>query len=179
MCKRSGSKAFRTWDRQDGPASWQVGGGPPPSRGRGRGWARGAAPPPGGKVGWDRGEAPPLGGGAGAGQRGVTEAELRSPHVPDSVSSWCEGGSSVGDCPLFDRGVVRGRDQRVLIQPGQAAHMVEPVRIWGEKRRRLLNSAATGTPWAEITRRGHGRNPTRSSCSTRPPCPLLSGGESG
>lgn len=62
-------------------------------------------------MGWDRGEAPPLGGGAGAGQRGVTEAELRSPHVPDSVSSWCEGGSSVGDCPLFDRGVVRGRDQ--------------------------------------------------------------------
>ena len=93
--------------------------GPPPSRGRGQGWARG--------------EAPPLGGGAGAGQRGVTEAELRSPRVPDSVSSWCEEGSSVGDCPLFDRGVVRSRDQRVLVQPGQAAHMVEPVRIWGER----------------------------------------------
>ena len=71
---------------------------------------------------------------AGQGRgRGVTEAELRSPHVPDSVSSWCEGGSSVGDCPLFDRGVVRGRDQRVLVQPGQAAHMVKPVRIWGER----------------------------------------------
>ena len=66
-------------------------GGAPPSRGRGRGRARG--------------EAPPLGGGAGRGG-GVTEAGLRSPRVPDAASGLCEGGSSVGDCPLFDRGVV-------------------------------------------------------------------------
>ena len=109
-------------------------------------WAAGLLPPGGGaagghevrplpqEAGWGGTAVRPLPWEAGQGRgRGVTEAELRSPHVPDSVSSWCEGGSSVGDCPLFDRGVVRGRDQRVLVQPGQAAHMVKPVRIWGER----------------------------------------------
>lgn len=41
----------------------------------------------------------------------------------------CGGGSSVADCPLFDRGIVGGGDQRVLVQPGQAADVVEPVCI--------------------------------------------------
>lgn len=48
---------------------------------------------------------------------------------------------SVGDCPLLDRRVVGRGHQRVLVQPGQAADVVEPVGVCREVRERLLGRA--------------------------------------
>lgn len=59
---------------------------------------------------------------------GGARGRYRKSEVPAlSLIRSSGGGSSVGDCPLFDRGVVGGRDQRVLVQPGQAADVVQPV----------------------------------------------------
>lgn len=131
MCKLSPSKAFRRTCTDWVTLRARAGRRRASLRGRGRS-SHEVRPLPWGR---DRGghEVRPLPqgrGGAGQRERGVTE--LRS---TESLIGSSEEGSSVGDCPLFDRGVVGGRDQRVLVQPGQAAHVVEPVRIWGESRR--------------------------------------------
>lgn len=125
MCKLSPSKAFRRTCTDWVTLRARAGRRRASLRGRGRS-SHEVRPLPRGR---DRGghEVRPLPqgrGGAGQRERGVTE--LRS---TESLIGSSEEGSSVGDCPLFDRGVVGGRDQRVLVQPGQAAHVVEPVRI--------------------------------------------------
>lgn len=67
----------------------------------------------------------PCWGGAGRGRyRTVREVGSTAVKLQSLIQLGRGRGSSIGDCPLLDRGVVGGRDQRMLVQPGQAADVV-------------------------------------------------------